>query len=526
MVSGYYRVQPGGYYTLYQRSEQGFGLTGATAALSLDQAIGPIFRKPSATPFFDRFGGRLADIDLVPDLGARIGSREWFRGLATCIALCSSAIALSPGFNPIVGATPAPFGESQWEQARAQAIAPIAWGSDTGRRMAATDLVQPLAEIPERPSINLTATIGQGDGFARVLERAGVSDAEALRIGEMLDGAIPIADVKRGTKMELVLGRRANRHVPRPLDSLAFRARFDLKLAVVRVDGALQLERIPIAVDDTPLRIQGVVGDSLYRAARAAGAPAKAIEAYLRAIGSKLRVNRDIPADARFDLIVEHRRAETGEVEVGQLLFAGLDRGSRKTQLLRWTMDGESQWFEASGVGRKQGVMVTPVTGRQSSGFGMRRHPILGYSRMHKGMDFAAGHGTPIRAATDGVVDFAGRNRGYGTYVRIKHSGGLATAYAHMSRIAARAGARVRQGQVIGYVGSTGLSTGPHLHYELYRNGVAINPRSVKYTSQAQLGGSELRAFKAKLSELLAVAPGAAAQVARAEEKPVRIASR
>ena len=125
----------------------------------------------------------------------------------------------------------------------------------------------------------------------------------------------------------------------------------------------------------------------------------------------------------------------------------------------------------------------------------MRRHPILGYRRMHRGHRFPARHGTPIYAVTDGTVTFAGRHGGYGNFVRIQHGGGLATGYAHMSRIAVRSGQQVRRGQVIGYVGSTGLSTGPHLHYEMYRNGQTVDPASVRFVTRAQLSGSELAEF-------------------------------
>ena len=172
------------------------------------------------------------------------------------------------------------------------------------------------------------------------------------------------------------------------------------------------------------------------------------------------------------------------------------------------------QWFEASGVGRQSGLLQRPVAGSVSSRFGLRLHPILGYFRMHKGQDFRASTGTPILAATDGKVVAAGRAGGYGNQVRIAHAGGLMTSYSHMSRISARVGERVRQGEVIGYVGSTGLSTGPHLHYELYRNGKNINPASVKYITRAQLSGAELAAFKAKLKNLMAVRIGGAARMA------------
>ena len=131
---------------------------------------------------------------------------------------------------------------------------------------------------------------------------------------------------------------------------------------------------------------------------------------------------------------------------------------------------------------------------------------------MHSGIDFKASSGAPIYATADGVVNYAGRKGGYGNFVRIAHGGNIATGYGHMSRIAVSNGMRVRRGQVIGYVGSTGLSTGPHLHYELYRGGRAVDPNSVKFTTRAQLSGSELANFRARLKQLLGVAPGAALQ--------------
>jgi murein DD-endopeptidase MepM/ murein hydrolase activator NlpD len=156
----------------------------------------------------------------------------------------------------------------------------------------------------------------------------------------------------------------------------------------------------------------------------------------------------------------------------------------------------------------------------------MRRHPILGYRRMHAGIDFKASHGTPIYAVTDGTVSFAGRHGGHGNYVRLTHGGGLGTGYAHMSRIAVSNGERVRRGQVIGYVGSTGLSTGPHLHYEMYRNGSTVNPSGVSFVMRAQLSGRELASFRGRLAELQTIAPGAAlaslAPDPAAVEEPVR----
>ena len=495
---------------MYQSNGQGYGderyaQGGAGGALTLSRAhrLSPIGRIVDS-PFVGAVGDRLASADLVVDLGARIGSREWFRGLATCTALCTGAVMLAPSFTPLAVSPEAPMTSAQYREARALAIAPIGLGADSGRPASTTSFVEPLADTPERPRIDLTATIGQGDGFARVLERAGVSRDESSRISSMVSGAVPLGDLRAGTKMNLVLGRRSQKSDPRPVENLDFRARFDLRLAVERIDGALRLKRIPIAVDSTPLRIQGRVGSSLYQSARSAGVPGDALEAFIKAISQKIAM-RQIGSDARFDAIIAHRRAATGEVEMGQLMFAGITEGKRKVQMVKWTDEGRDKWFEASGVGETKGVMRQPVLGHLTSSFGLRRHPILGFSRMHQGMDFGAPMGAPIVAATDGTVIFAGRHGGHGNYVRVNHSGGISTGYAHMSRIIARPGEHVRQGQLIGYVGSTGLSTGPHLHYEVFRNGQAINPSSMKFTTVQQLSGRDLANFRAKLGSLLSV---------------------
>jgi murein DD-endopeptidase MepM/ murein hydrolase activator NlpD len=516
---------------LYQFHDLSAGTGGGAAALRVDT---PLARKlqsrphPGDTPNVLRFpasdrrlppspigqphslGERLARLDLVTDLGADIGSRQWLRGFAICAGLCYAAYSFAPGIDPFVGRAPPTLPDAQWEEARALSIAPLAYGADTGRRMAATDVVSPLTDTPERPTVELLAALGRGDGFARALERVGVSRSDAKEVAEMVSQVASVSEISPGTPAKIILGRRPNKKVARPLDLISFRAAFDLKLEVKRIGGLLVMNRIPIAVDNTPLRIQGRVGGSLFRAARAAGAPAKAVEAYIRAISTQVDMS-SVGANDRFDIIVEHKRAASGETESGKLLYAGLDRSRGKDlQMMQWEQGGRTQWFEASGVGKSSGMLQRPVPGRVSSNFGMRRHPILGYSRMHKGMDFRAGYGTPILAAADGRVVRAGWAGGYGKQVRLNHAGGLATSYAHMSRITVQPGQFVRQGQVIGSVGSTGLSTGPHLHYELYKNGRPVNPASTKFTTMAQLSKSQLAAFRARLRSLLAVPVGLA----------------
>lgn len=495
----------GGCRPLFQSSERGFGQAGGAASLSFGQAV-------AMPPMRTGIKGRVQDfldahshLDLTPDLGAEIASLTWFRGVVTCLVLCAAPIALFPEYRPLPVAVPQPLSGDALDEFRAQAIAPQAYGSDSGRRMAATDAVQNLTDTPERPSLDLTASLGAGDSLRRVLERSGVGAGEAERVTRMIADVTALDAIKPGTGIKLTLGRRANRSAPRPLDFMAFRARIDLGIVVKREGGGLVLQRMPIAVDRTPLRIQGQVGDSLYRSARAAGVPAKAVEAYLRAIASKVSLGADVNADAKFDLVVEHTRAATGETEFGKLLYAGLYRGNRKLQLIEWTVGGRTEWFEASGLGQQRGGMVRPVQyARVSSGFGMRIHPLLRYSRFHRGMDYAAPHGTPILAVTDGLVAFAGRSGGYGNFVRLSHNSGMGSGYGHMSRIAVSPGQRVSAGQVIGYVGSTGLSTGPHLHFEVYRQGRPVNPASANFVSTSTISSADLGRFRARLSAILA----------------------
>lgn len=492
----------GGRTGLFLRNDQGFDQAGGTATLPFGRALVPA----PALPPLDRLRSLVARTDWAPDLGAQIGSATWWRGAATCAALCAATWALSPGFDrTVVGDVPAALQGSDNDEARAQAIAPLARGGTTGSHRAATDLVAPLAETPERPIVELTATLGQGDDFARALQRAGVSGADAARTATLVSGAVTVGDIKPGTRIDLTLGRRPDKTVARPLEQLSFRARFDLTLAVARAGSGLKLTRQAIAIDHTPLRIQGLVGSSLYRSARAAGAPAKLVEAYIKAIAARMPIGSATAGDT-FDFIIGRDRAATGEVELHDLLFAGLDQGKHKLQLARWT---DGAWYEASGQTEHRGDMTLPVAGHITSGFGMRLHPILGFTRFHKGIDIGAPWGTPVHAATSGVIVFAGRSAGYGNFIKLATGGIIGTGYGHLSQILVHVGERVSSGQLIGRVGSTGMSTGPHLHWEVWKNGVAVNPQKVSLSSISQLSGDALRAFKAKVSALLSVKPGA-----------------
>lgn len=488
---------------MFLRNDLGLDQAGGTTAVSFGRAIVP---NPELSRL-DKLRAAALKVDWVPDLGSRIGTLDWWRGAATCAALCASAIAIAPPITrPIPGAVPAPLDGAERDEARAQAILPLALGANSGRHMASNDLVVPLAEAPERPIEERTATVGQGDSFGDMLQRAGVSERDAQNAVALIAGAVPLGELKPGTQVPMTLGRRPDRSVARPLEALALRARFDEELTLKRVGDQLTLVKQAIAIDNTPLRIQGPVGGSLYRSARAAGVPVKLVETYIKAIASKYAIGQ-VGRDDSYDLVIERKRAATGETQLGNLLFAGLDHGATKTQLVQWT---DGTWYEATGQAERQGMFTMPVSmARVTSSFGMRFHPLLGFTRMHKGIDIGTPWGTPVHAPADGTIVYAGRAGGYGNLIKMAHGGNIVTCYGHLSRFATRAGQHVARGEVIGYSGNSGMSTGPHLHWEVLRGGVAVNPRGFSFSSIATLSGEQLRAFKAKVANLLAVRPGA-----------------
>jgi murein DD-endopeptidase MepM/ murein hydrolase activator NlpD len=449
------------------------------------------------------------DIDL--DLGSAIGSRRWWIKLAACMALVGGALVAGSIVPPLYEAMPAPLTPAQHDEARAYAVAPLAFGAVSGAtpRVDPRQL-RPLAEAPERPRVERSVAIGRR-GLGGALRNAGVGASDVAEVTRLLAGLNPGSG-----RADLVLGRRESKSVPRPLESLALRAAFDLKVEISRNDGGLVLKRIPIAVDSTPLRVGGTAGSSLNRALRSAGIPAGQAAEFVKQMRHVVDFQRGLGKADRFDIIIEQDRAETGEIRHGKMLFGALARKGRDpVEIGLW----KGEYYQASGEGVKKGLMKTPVDGaRMTSRFGMRLHPVLGFSRMHKGVDFNAGHGEPIMAAGGGTVSFAGWHGGHGKYVMIRHNKELATAYAHMSRIDVRPGQRVSQGQRIGAVGSTGLSTGAHLHYEVWLRGQAVNPVSLRFIGGAELGGRDMNEFQRQMNRWRTLDSSSAAPRAKAAD--------
>ena len=232
---------------------------------------------------------------------------------------------------------------------------------------------------------------------------------------------------------------------------------------------------------------EGVIKYSLYRSATKENIKPNIIIEFARLYGFQVDFQRDIRKNDSFQIVYEIFVDETGEIfESGNIIYANLVLRGQNHQLYYFPKKNFDGHYDENGKSIKKALMKTPINGaRLSSSFGMRKHPILGYNKMHRGTDFAAPEGTPIMASGDGVIIKAGWCGGGGNCVKIKHNNTYQTVYAHMSKFGKgiKRGVKVKQGQIIGYVGSTGLSTGPHLHYEVVVNGKKVNSQKLKLPS-------------------------------------------
>lgn len=357
--------------------------------------------------------------------------------------------------------------------------------------------------------------VGTDGNLRNALFRAALAPGDIDRvIGEATSAGVG-ERVPAGMAVDLTFAGRSPDDAYRSLQAASFQPRLDMAVTLSRVDGQLVGRTVAIAVDHTPLRVYGTFGSDVRGTLAAAGVPAAGVDEYMRVLASHVDVSTIQPGD-RYDVILQQDASATGQRLVGGLMYAGLYQANgMDLQLSQWTLGGKLRWFDAEEAAQSHDNIQRPVPGVVSSNYGNRFHPILGYTRMHKGLDFKAGYGTPILAVQTGWVRRAGWGNGYGQQVELTHGAGLSTTYSHMSQIVARPGTLVQQGQVIGYVGATGLATGPHLHYELHQNGVAIDPSTIKFTVGPQLRGHDLAGYQARLAALLAVrqAPAPTTQV-------------
>lgn len=409
--------------------------------------------------------------------------------------------------------------DATWDEdtdATTMAIAPISLGNPAAA--ATLQTVRPLSPFDQTPSATpkaLPSTYTQrlkvksGDTLAKILINAGVDRTETHYVVQALAKKFDPRRIRRGQQLTLTFESAPmiiDVSIPPQADQfvgLMIEPDYKTEVRVTRnADGNFVADEHEKVLNRSPVRAEGVIENSLYVSGRDVGVPAVVIARMIRLMSWDVDFQRDIRTGDKFEVMYEKVTDDHGKhVYNGAVKFVALTlSGNRITVYRHELADGSIDYFDEAGKASRKALMRTPIDGaRLSSGFGKRRHPILGYTRMHKGVDFAAASGTPVYAAGNGTVAYAGRKGSFGNYVKIRHNGTYQTAYAHLKGFArgVRTGKRVEQGQVIGYVGTTGRSTGPHLHYEVHQGNRQVNPMRVKMPSGRTLKGAELAGFKA-----------------------------
>ena len=405
--------------------------------------------------------------------------------------------------------------------------------------------------IPNPGVESRTVTLDSGDTLAGMLEDVGISaqdanavvaamgknfDPRALKTGQAFDLTYSVATIDATGNAPKPASPRTttvmvnHKPVVVPVDaeeddstgateensqpisrllSLHFSPTIEQEITVTRTtEGTYTAELVQKQLQVHRHRAGGTIDSSLYLAAMQAGIPADVVVDLIHMFSYKVDFQRDLHPGDRFEVYYDYYYTPDGQpAKYGAISYAMMTLDGKQIPMYRFQADPNEppEYFDQKGESAKGMLMKTPVDGaRISSGFGSRFHPILGYTRMHKGVDFAVPTGTPVMAAGAGTIKFMGRASGYGNFVKITHGNGYSTDYGHLSRFAPgmRTGARVRQGQVFAYSGMSGMATGPHLHYEILVNNVQVNPLTVKMAQGRMLLGKLLRVFQEKRQEI------------------------
>jgi len=394
-----------------------------------------------------------------------------------------------------------------------------------------TENITTIAKTPPAEPVDETIKLALGENLARRLVGLGVTPEAARSLAAAIEPVFPGQLMKAGMTFDVTLDKQQDFYgnnvifpvrlsfQPGPNEEILVESDEDGQFNA-RIAGADEGARSRYA-EYPQIRAKSKVGSSLYATAKDEGIPDYIISEMIRIYSYDVDFQRQVKAGDEFEVFYGNP-ASGSSTKRKVLLYAALEVNGKMKRYYRYNVPGENQsdYFDEDGQSATKGLLRTPVSGaRLTSGFGMRTHPLLGYSKMHAGIDFGAPMGTPIKAAGGGVIKKSGRAGGFGNMVQIAHQGEYSTLYAHMSRIASgiKPGTRVRQGQVIGYVGSTGRSTGPHLHYEIRVKDRPVNPLKVRVAGGRQLSGKQLSAFRQQQQKVIAMMKNAplATQVAQ-----------
>ena len=345
--------------------------------------------------------------------------------------------------------------------------------------------------------------IKSGETFDKILESYSIEKSEIIKIKNSLKNKVNLNKLNTKQIIQFNLDKTNNKIV-----EFIYQTSNTQKIYLKRniENGKFNKEILSIKLNKKIVYDENIILQSLYKSATDQNIPANTIIEFARIYGFQVDFQRDIRKQDKFQIMYEIFLNEKNQiVETGEILFANLKLSGQDNSLYYFDKEGSEGHYDKNGKSVKKALMKTPINGaRLSSPFGMRKHPIDGFNKMHRGTDFAAPMGTPIMASGDGVVKKAGWCGGGGNCVKIRHNSTYQTIYAHMSKFARgiKTGVRVKQGQTIGYVGSTGKSTGPHLHYEVIVNGKKVNSQKLKLPSGKILRGNERKIFETKKIKL------------------------
>ena len=343
----------------------------------------------------------------------------------------------------------------------------------------------------------------QGETFDKILQKYSVKENEILEIKKKISKKINLNKLNTEHKIKFTIDQSTQL-----IKEFTFKISNSEKIYLSRNTdlGEFDQKILVTKLNKNVSYKENIILQSLYRSASKQDIPANIIIEFARIYGFQVDFQRDIQKKDSFQIMYEVFTNDNGKIiETGNILFANLILSGQDNSLYYFDKEGSSGHYDKNGKSIKKALMKTPINGaRLSSPFGMRKHPIDGFNKMHRVTDFAAPMGTPIMASVDGVVKKAGWCGGGGNCVVIKHNSSYQTIYAHMSKFAKgiKSGKRVKQGQTIGYVGSTGKSTGPHLHYEVIVNGKKVNSQKLKLPSGKILKGEERKIFETKKIKL------------------------
>lgn len=350
---------------------------------------------------------------------------------------------------------------------------------------------QPAAE----PKLE-TVTLKRGETLIGLLKRAKITNSNAHAVVNELGKVTNLRKLQRGQDVRLT--RRSGK--TREIRTLSIRDMFDQEAVVERKDTVYIANRETLKTIELTHLIEGTITDNLYLSARRAGLPDSVIIELIRMMSFNVDFEREIREGDQFEVYFERRYAPAfNDTENGRILHVNLALKKQPVNAT-WYEDsaGSGGYFDHKGASTRRALMKTPLDiAVVTSTYGRRKHPVLGYTRMHKGVDFRARTGTPIMAAGDGVIEMSARNGSYGNYIRIRHNDTYKTAYGHLSRYGKgiKRGKRVKQGQIIGYAGATGRVTAAHLHYEVLVSGQQANPMTLKLPTGRVLKNSDLSKF-------------------------------